>query len=99
MFQDQGGSRKMAGRADDLGAGPAMGGHDALAEKDVLNGVRGQPLFDDGVRWNSLGLGERGHDMRLYETVVGGSAREDEVRSDARLELANAFERALSLLR
>src|SRR5260370_13379875 len=88
----------MAGRADDLGTGPAAGGHDALAVKDVLNCVLSLTFFDDGVRWNSLGEGERGHGVRLDKLVVGSGAGEDEMRSDPGFELANAFEGAFALL-
>src|SRR5215469_17659035 len=89
----------MAGRADDFGAGPAVCGHDLAAVEDVLNGVLSLPLFDDGVRRNSLGEGECGHGVGLDEVVMGGAAGEDDMWSGAGLELANAFESALALLR
>ena len=98
MLQDKSGAREMAGGADDFGAGPAVRGHDALAVEDVLNGVLSLTFFDDGVGRNSLGKGERGHDVGLDELVVRGGAGEDEMRSDSGFELANAFERAFALL-
>src|SRR4051794_18536227 len=89
----------MAGGTDDFGAGPVMCGHDALAVEDVLNGVLRLRFFDDGLGWDALGEGERGHGVGFDELVVGGAAGEDEVRSDPGLELANAFEGAFALLR
>ena len=56
-------------------------------------------FFEDGVGRNSLGEGERGHDVGFDELVVGWAAGEDEMRSDAGFELANAFEGAFALLR
>src|SRR5438270_1125063 len=88
----------MAGGADDFGAGPAAGGHDALAVEDVLHGVLRLSFFDDGVGWNSLSEGERGHDVGFDELVVGGTAGEDEMGSDPDFKLADAFECALALL-
>ena len=73
--------------------------HDALAVEDILDGVLGLAFFDDGVGRNSLGEGERGHDVCFDELVVGWTAGEDEVRSDAGFELADALESAFALLR
>src|SRR5260370_23696410 len=88
----------MAGRADDLGTGPAAGGHDLLAVKDILNCVLSLTFCEDGIRRNRLGEGERGHGVRLDKLVVGSGAGEDEMRSDPGFELANAFKSAFTLL-
>jgi hypothetical protein len=99
MFEDESGARQVAGRTDDLGAGPAVVRHDALAVEDVLDGVLGLAFFDDGVGRNSLGKGERGHDVCFDELVVSWTAGEDEVRCDAGFEFADALESAFALLR
>src|SRR5438477_578580 len=52
----------------------------------------------DGWR-DGLGEGERGHGVGLDELVVGSGGGEDEMRSNAGLELSNAFEGAFALLR
>ena len=85
VFQDKSGTRKMAGRADDLGADPAVCGHDALAVKDVLNCVLGLTFFEDGVRRNSLGEGElssQGSDSRARQHGPFIVKRPFHVRSD-----------------
>src|SRR5438309_10737148 len=97
MLQDESGAREMAGGADDFGAGPAVCGHDALAVEDVLDGVLRLRFFEDGVGWNSLGEGERGHGVGFDELVVRRGAGEDEMGSDPGFELANAFEGAFAL--
>ena len=76
-----------------------MVSHDALAVEDILDSVLGLAFFDDGVRRNSLGEGERGHDVCFNELVVGWTAGEDEVRSDAGFVFTDALESAFALLR
>jgi hypothetical protein len=98
MFQDESRSRQVAGRADDFSAGPSVVSHDALAVEDILDGVLGLAFFDDGVGRNSLGEGERGHDVCFDELVVGWTAGKDEVRSDAGFVLADALQSAFALL-
>ena len=54
MFEDEGGSRKMTGGADDLGILPAMFAHNLLTVEDILNGVLSMTLFDDCTGGDTL---------------------------------------------
>lgn len=98
VFEDESGAGEMARGADDLGAGPAVLSHDALAVKDILNGILRLVFLDYRARGNSLCDSERGHDVRFDELVVGSASGEDQLRGDSGLVLVNAFERAFALL-
>jgi hypothetical protein len=76
-----------------------VGFHDVLAIEDVLNGVSGLILLDDCAGWDALFHCEGSHDVSLWKLIVGWTTRKNDVRCDAGFELANAFKRALPLLR
>jgi hypothetical protein len=76
-----------------------VGFHDVLTIEDVLNGVSGLILLNDGAGWDALFHCEGSHNVGLWKLIVGWATRKDDVRCDAGFELANAFERALPLLR
>ena len=98
VLQDESGAGEMAGGADDFGAGPVVGCHDALAVEDVLDGVLGLSFFDDVFGRYSLCDGERGHDVGFDELIVRRAAGEDDAGSYASFKLADAFEGAFALL-
>jgi len=98
VLENERGARKVTGRANYFGGVPAVVGHDLAAVEDILNCVLRVVFFDDGGGRDPLGQRECGHDVGFNELVVCGASGEDQVRSDAGFELANAFERAFPLL-
>ncbi len=96
--EDEAGSGQVTGRADDLGAAPAKGAHDALAEVDVLDRVAGEALLDDVSRPDALVERQNRHGVGFDDSVVSGSAGHDEMGGDAGAVLADPFEDALALL-
>src|ERR1700751_1752259 len=70
---------------------------DEIAVVDVLDGVLGFVLFEDGIVWNALLFGERGHDVGFDELIVGSASGEDDGGGYAGFVLANSFEGTLAL--
>jgi hypothetical protein len=95
---DEGGAGEVAGRADDLGGVQFVLVHDAGGVVDVLDGVLGLHIFEDYRCGDAFAPRQLRHHIGFYVLVVGGGAGHDDVRSDAGLIFADAFEDALALL-
>ncbi len=72
--------------------------HELGGVEEVLDGVLGLRLFEDGGGRDALRLGELGHDIGFDVAVVCGPAGDDDAWSDTGLVLADGFKNALALL-
>ncbi len=98
VLEDQRGAGDVGGVADDLGGVPVVGGHDLAAVADVLEGVLGSLVDEDGVGGDALGDGEALHGLGFGEPVVGRAAGHDDVGGNPLAVLADGLEDALALL-
>jgi hypothetical protein len=96
--QDERGAAEMVGRADDFCCRPVVLMHELGGVVDVLDGVHGLRLFEDGGGGHSLGGGELRHSLGFDEVVVGGGSGHDDVGGDAGPILADAFQYSFALL-
>ena len=96
--ENEGGAAEMVRGANDFGGGPVVLVHELGRVVDVLDGVEGLGLFEDGVSWDALCLRELGHSVGLDEVVVGWAAGHDDMGGDAGFVLSDAFEDTLALL-
>jgi len=71
--------------------------HDLRRVVDVLDGVLCLTFFEDVSDGNTLRGSELGHGVGLDEVIVCGTAGHDDVRGDASLVFAHAFEDTFAL--
>lgn len=91
VAEDHGCAGEMGWTGDNFGGAPAVGSHDLPGIAGVLDGVLCAGLDEEGGLRNALGVRSLGHDGGFHELVVGGTAGEDEARSDAALIFMHRF--------
>ena len=65
---------------------------------DVLDGVEGLRLFENGRAGYALGGGKLGHGVGFNELIVSGSSSHDDARGYTSLVLVNTFKNSFALL-
>lgn len=72
--------------------------HDLCGIEDVLNGVLGLRLFDDGGSRDTLAARQFRHYVRFNVLVVGGGSGHDDVGRDTGFILPDTFQHSFALL-